>query len=160
MVDKVMDLAIKYSGNNVKRINHFLKVHSFARYIGVMENCGSRLQQIIDIAAILHDIGILESERKYNSSAYKWQELEGPIVAKELLKDLEMDTAILDRVLFLIGHHHSYDAVDGIDFQILVEADFIVNVFEKEKNKAELLKTKEDYFKTKNGTKLFEQLYL
>jgi hypothetical protein len=129
MVDKIMDLAITYNKNDVLRINHLLKVYSFAHHIGIMEGCNAQLQTIIEIAALLHDIGIHESERKYNSSAGNWQELEGPIVAGELLKDLNLDSSIQNRVLFLIGHHHSYKAIDGIDFQILVEADFLVNIF-------------------------------
>ena len=160
MVEKILDLAIRYNGKDVKRINHLLKVHSFARHIGIMENCDARLQTIIEIAALLHDIGIHESERKYNSSAANWQEIEGPIVAKELFKNLDLDNSVQERVLFLIGHHHSYDAIDGIDFQILVEADFLVNVFEHETNKDAFANIKENYFRTKNGTRLFKEMYM
>jgi HD superfamily phosphohydrolase YqeK len=160
MVDKIMGLAITYNKNDVQRINHLLKVYSFAHHIGIMEGCNVQLQTIIEIAALLHDIGIHESERKYNSSAGNWQELEGPIVAKELLKDLNLDSFIQDRVLFLIGHHHSYKAIDGIDFQILVEADFLVNIFESQMPKDSIKNIKENIFKTKCGIKLLEQLYI
>jgi len=159
MVDKVLDLAITYNGNDVKRINHLLKVFSFAHYIGIMESCDDQLQTTIEIAALLHDIGIHEAERKYNSSAHNWQEIEGPLVAKELLKNVNLDAVILDRVLFLIGHHHSYAAIDGLDFQILVEADFLVNIFEGNKDKAAIKDVREKIFKTKNGIKLLDQLY-
>ena len=91
LVNDVLDLAIAYNGNDIKLTNHFLKVFSFAHHIGILENCDAQLQTIIDISSILHDIGIRESEKKYNSSAAKWQELEGPIVAKELLKDLNLE---------------------------------------------------------------------
>jgi len=159
-VHKILDLAIAYNGNDIRRINHLLKVFSFANHIGIMENCDPRLQIIIEISAILHDIGIHESERKYNSSAGKWQEIEGPIVAQELLKNLNLDKNILERVLFLIGHHHSYKAIDGIDFQILVEADFLVNIFEDEIGKPECEKIKEKIFKTETGIRLLEKLYM
>jgi HD superfamily phosphodiesterase len=105
LVDEILDLAITYNGNDLRRINHLLKVLSFAHHIGVMENCDSQLQKIIDISAILHDIGIHESERKYNSSAGKWQEIEGPIVAQELLKDLHLDNNILNRILWLFREY-------------------------------------------------------
>jgi hypothetical protein len=52
---------------------------------------------------LLHDIGIHEAERKHNSRAGNWQELEGPPVAKELLKAIDLDDAVKERVLFLIG---------------------------------------------------------
>ena len=160
IVNDVLDLAITYNGNDAKRINHLLKVFSLASHIGIMENCDSRLQTIIEISALLHDIGIHESERKYNSAAGNWQEIEGPIVAQELLEDLSLENDILERVLFLIGHHHSYNAVDGIDFQILVEADFLVNIFEDKIEKTGCVKLKETIFKTKTGIKLLEQLYM
>jgi len=159
MIDKVLDLAITYNGNDVVRINHLLKVFSFAHYIGIMENCDNQLQTTIEIAALLHDIGIHEAERKYNSSAHNWQEIEGPPVAKDLLKNINLDAAILDRVLFMIGHHHSYTAIDGLDFQILVEADFLVNIFERNRDIAAIKDIREKIFKTKNGIKLLDQLY-
>ena len=111
-VNEVLDLAITYNGNDVRRINHLLKVFSFASHIGIMENCDSRLQTIIEISALLHDIGIHEK------------------------------------------------AIDGIDFQILVEADFLVNIFEDEIDKPGCEKIKENIFKTKTGIKLLERLYI
>ena len=159
-LNEVLDLAIAYNGNDVRRINHLLKVFSFASHIGIMENCDFRLQTIIGISALLHDIGIHEAERKHNSTAGNWQEIEGPIVARELLKNLNLENDILERVLFLIGHHHSYKAIDGIDFQILVEADFLVNIFEDDIDKSSCKKIKETIFKTKTGIRLLEQLYM
>jgi HD superfamily phosphodiesterase len=160
LVNNVLDLAITYNGNDIKRINHLLKVFSFAHHIGVSENCDPQLQIDIDISAILHDSGIHEDEKKYNSSAGKWQEIEGPKIAQELLKDLPLENNIKDRVLFLIGHHHSYNNIDGIDFQILVEADFLVNMFEDGMAKPECLKIKQNIFKTKSGIKLLEGMYI
>ncbi|MDR0375396.1 MAG: phosphohydrolase [Treponema sp.] len=160
LIDHILELAIIYNGNDVKRINHLLKVFSFAHHIGIMEKCDTKLQTIIDISSILHDIGIHESERKHNSDAGNWQEIEGHLVAKELLKNIDLDNIIQDRVLFLIGHHHQYDVIDGIDYQILVEADFLVNIFEAEMDEHSIKNIKEKIFKTKNGINLLEKLYL
>jgi HD superfamily phosphodiesterase len=159
MIDKIMELAITYNGNDVKRINHLLKVYSFAHYIGAKEKCNRELQTIIDTAALLHDIGIHEAERKHHSSAGNWQEIEGPIVAKELLNTIKLDNNIQERVLYLIGHHHTYKNIDGIDYQILIEADFLVNIFEDNMEKTAINNIKENIFKTSNGIKLLEQLY-
>ena len=35
------------------------------------------------------------------------------------------------RVCFIVGAHHTKEKVDGIDFQVIWEADFIVNIEEK-----------------------------
>jgi HD superfamily phosphodiesterase len=159
LIDSILELAITYSGNDVKRINHLLKVFSFAHHIGVMEKCDTKIQTIIDISAILHDIGIHEAERKHNSNAGNWQEIEGTPIAKELLKNFDLDNTIKDRILFLIGHHHQYNVIDGIDFQILVEADFLVNIFEAEMDEHSIKNIKEKIFKTESGTNLLEKLY-
>jgi hypothetical protein len=70
----------------------------------------------------------LESERKYSSSAAKYQEMEGPPIARDLLKEFNLGTEFIERICFLIGNHHTYNKIDDIDFQILVESDFIVNI--------------------------------
>jgi hypothetical protein len=160
LIDNIFDLAITYNGNDVKRINHLIKVFSFAHHIGVMEECNVKKQTIIDISSLLHDIGIHEAERKHNSNAGNWQELEGPPVAKELLKDIDVDDTIKERVLFLIGHHHHYQNIDDIDFQILVEADFLVNIFEDEIDEHSIKNIKERIFKTNSGIRMLEKLYL
>jgi predicted HD phosphohydrolase len=159
LIDKILDLAITYNGNDVKRINHLLKVFSLAHHLGVMEKCDTGMQMIIDISAILHDIGIHEAERKHHSSAGNWQEIEGPPVAQELLKDFHLDHVMKERILFLIGHHHHYQLIDGLDFQILVEADFLVNIFEDEMDDHSIKNIKEKIFKTKSGIRLLENFY-
>ena len=36
----------------------------------------------------------------------------------------------MNRVAYLMGHHHSPEQIDAIDYQILIEADDIVNASE------------------------------
>lgn len=47
-----------------------------------------------------------------------------------MLTALSWPQEVIDRVCYLVGHHHTYDNIDGMDYQILVEADFLVNLFE------------------------------
>ena len=108
----------------------------------------------------MHDIGIKISEEKYNSSAGNYQEIEGPPVARKMLEGLDFDEKIIDRVCFLIGHHHTYSKIDNIDYQILVEADFLVNIYEDEIKHDSIVSIKNKYFKTKAGTNFLEKLYL
>lgn len=54
-------------------------------------------------------------------------------MAKELLAKTGAYTADeIDRICYLVGHHHTYVNVDGIDYRILLEADFLVNAYEDE----------------------------
>ncbi|URZ02956.1 hypothetical protein CLAUR_029900 [Clostridium felsineum] len=88
MIDIVSDVIkemILYFDGDVRRINHALKVYSFSKTISELEKLSADDFKILEVAAILHDIGIKESEKKYNSSAGNYQELEGPPVAKKLL---------------------------------------------------------------------------
>jgi len=160
IISSVTMRMVEYFGQDVKRINHAAKVHFFVRLISSGEKLEQNKSIILEIAAILHDIGIKNAELKYNSADGKYQEIEGPIVADHLMKDLMLSDEAKERIKYLIGNHHSYNKIDDIDFQILVEADFIVNVYEDnlkiENIKAIYIK----YFKTKTGQKIFENLYL
>ena len=151
---------INYNGSDVRRISHALKVHSFAEYIADKENCDAETRMIICIAAILHDIGIHNAEKKYNSNAGNYQEIEGPPVADELLRTVDIPEYVHYRVLFLVGHHHSYDKIDAIDFQILVEADFIVNIDEDCMKGSAIESLKKTIFRTKAGLDLLKSMYL
>lgn len=156
----VLNEMIKYYAGDVKRINHFMKVYSFAKIIGEMEEIGSEKQEILEVSAIVHDIGIKVSEQKYNSSAGKYQQIEGPEIAENLLKQLGFDNFIISRVSYLVGHHHTYSAIDDIDFQILVEADFLINIYEDNMSVEAVCEIKDKYFKTKTGINFLKQMYL
>ena len=142
---------IKYYAGDKKRINHFIKVHGYAKAIGEAEALDERT---------VHDIGIKISEEKYNSSAGKYQEIEGPPIAEEMLTKLGYDKNVIERVSYLVGHHHTYSNIDGIDYQILVEADFLVNIDEDEMTKETAENVREKIFKTKSGTQMLDNLFL
>lgn len=160
MIEKTILKMIQYYGKDIKRINHSLKVYAYASSISDAENLPESLVQTIKLAAIFHDIGIPEAEKKYNSSAGYLQEKEGPSVARKLLADTKIPNDILERVYFLIGNHHTYKNIDGIDFQILVEADFLVNINEDKLSQKAIMTTKQNIFKTATGIKMLKTMYL
>lgn len=157
---KALKKMADYFGSDTKRINHALKVYGFAVLIAGAEKLSEKDSRIVRIAAVLHDIGIHEAERKHGSSAGKYQELEGPVVAGEILKEFALDQDTQGRILYLIGNHHSYSKIDGIDFQILVEADFLVNIFEDGMNTDAVLKLQKNIFKTQTGSRLLAAMFL
>ena len=107
----------------------------------------------------MHDIGIKIAEQKYNNSNGKYQELEGPAPAREILEKLQVDTAVIDRVCFLIAHHHTYNNIDDLDYQILVEADFLVNFYEDNCPKQAVENALNRIFKTKTGINLCKTIF-
>ncbi len=159
LTEQVKGRLIHYFGKDVRRINHALKVHSLAAHIGSLERLPEAELLLLETAAMLHDIGIKEAERRFHSAAAKYQEELGPGVARELLADLELPADFLARLEFLIGNHHSYARIDGPDFQILVEADFLVNIFEGEMDNQQVLSIGEKYFRTAAGRALLATLF-
>lgn len=151
---------IEFFKGDVHQINHVLKVYGFAKTIGKLESLPENKQLSLEIAAILHDIGIPESVKKYGSGLGKYQEIEGPPIARELLKNYNIHDEIKERVIYLIGNHHSYNKIDDIDFQILVEADFFVNIYENNYDIDQSLIIRDKYFKTNSGKKLINSMYL
>ena len=67
---------------------------------------------------------------KYGSTNGKRQEEEGGPLVRSFLADAGLSAEQVDRVAYLVSHHHTYTDIDGIDYQILIEADYIVNASE------------------------------
>ena len=156
----VIHEMILFDRGDARRIQHFLKVYQFAALIGKLEGLSPEQQEILEIAAILHDIGIIPSEKKYGISNGKLQEQEGPAYARELLNRIGgYGQEFIDRVCFLIAHHHTYEGVDGLDWQILLEADFLVNSFEKHMPEDAIKKFRASVFRTKSGIALLNNQY-
>ncbi|MDO5145834.1 MAG: HD domain-containing protein [Eubacteriales bacterium] len=157
--NRLIDKMIEYFAGDPKRVQHFLKVYEFSTLIGLAEGLPEDELFILKTAAIVHDIGIRASEEKYGKSSGKLQEQEGPAVAEPLLTSLGYDEALIDRVLFLIANHHTYDAVEGEDYQILVEADFLVNLFEDGCSEETVRHVRNKIFKTKTGTRYLDFMF-
>lgn len=158
-INNLTNEMIKYYSGQPKRIQHFLKVHAFAKLIGQMENLDDDTAYVLEVAAIVHDIGIKEAERKFCRCDGNLQEQEGPPIAKEMLSTLHFDNEVIKRVMYLIAHHHTYKNVDGQDYQILIEADFLVNLYEDNSEKPAILSAYNKIFKTDSGKKLCEQMF-
>ncbi len=157
-IGKVINAMIDYYENDVRRINHFLKVYGLAKSIGEMEGLDKHTQKILEVAAVTHDIGIKNSEQKYNSAAGNYQQIEGPPEARKLLENLSFDSSLTDRVCWLIAHHHTYDNMNGLDYHILVEADFLVNVFEDHLSEVSIQSISKKIFKTETGKRFLSKL--
>ena len=127
-IDALLLEMTAYEAGCPARIQHFFKVHAFSRLIGVQEGLDARTLFTLEAAACVHDIGIRAAHAKYGRSDGKLQEQEGPAAARELLERLGFDAETTERVCYLVGHHHTYKDIDGIDYRILVEADFLVNL--------------------------------
>ena len=159
MINKLHLAMIELYRGDAKRIQHFCKVHSYAKLIAETENVDKECLFIIEAAALTHDIGIHFCEEKYGNCNGKLQEKEGPAIAEKMLKELGFDQDVSDRVQYLIAHHHTYNNIDEIDYQILVEADFLVNIMEDGLSKEAALKAYESIFKTTCGKMICREMF-
>lgn len=155
MREELISVMTGIFGRDSRRVNHALKVLKYAEEIQSHEG-GDLL--VVTAAAILHDIGIHEAERKHNSSAGHLQEIEGPPIAEEVMRKLDMDEDVIDHVSKIIANHHSAKDIDTLEFKIIWDADWLVNIREEfPKNDLTRLQTMvKKIFKTVTGIKLAE----
>jgi HD superfamily phosphodiesterase len=159
MVSETITKMIEYSEANLHDINHFMKVYAYAKTIGECEKLDATTQTVLEIAAIVHDIACPLCRAKYGNTNGKYQEKEGEILVAEFLKDTEYSEEVINRVIFLVGHHHTLKGITGRDYQILVEADYIVNADESNYSAANINTVRDTIFKTATGIALLESIY-
>jgi len=158
-IGRITQAMIEFYAGDPRRIHHFLKVYGFAKAIGELEGLDGNTQDILEAAALCHDIGIKISEQKYQSSAGPYQQIEGPPEAERLLRALGCGEALIGRVCWLIARHHTYDNIEGLGYQILIEADFLVNSFEQNLPAASIRNFRDKIFKTAAGTRFINLMY-
>ncbi len=148
-----------YFGGDKKRIAHARKVLNFAEELLTKEKGD---WHIVIPASILHDIGIKEAEKKFNSSAGHYQEKEGPPVAREILLKLGLKIGDINEICEIIAHHHSPGKIETQNFRILYDADWLVNLKDEvdTKDKQKLEKIIDKVFLTDTGKKLAKEIYI
>lgn len=146
---------------DARRCQHFIKVASLAKHLAESEGANAELIELVEAAGLVHDCGIKPGEAKYGAGhcTGKIQEQEGPAVARELLQKLGYAPEKIDRICYLVGHHHTYTNIDGLDYQLLVEADFIVNFYEDGTPKENIAKAVEKIFRTPSGIELAKAMF-
>lgn len=130
--DRVAVEMKRYFKQDFKRIGHATKVARYAEQIVKSEKGDPA---VVLSTAYLHDIGIKEAERKYNSTAARYQEEEGPPIAREILERLGARSELIEEVCDIIAHHHHPREVETLNYKCLYDADLIVNLEESRKEK-------------------------
>ena len=129
-IPEILNKMIDFSEGNLHDIDHLVRVWSYARTIGALEGLDDSAQFVLEVAAIVHDIACPLCREKYGNTNGKLQEKEGAPLARAFLADAGMAPEDVERVAFLVAHHHTLTGIEGDDWQILVEADYIANAEE------------------------------
>ena len=155
----LMQKMIAYSNGNLHDIAHFIKVHSYARTIGIQEGLTDYEQETLELAAIIHDIACPLCREKYGNTNGRHQEEESAPLVEAILDGIDIPGAMADRISYLVCHHHTYTNVDGIDYQILLEADFLVNADESNMSRDAILNARNGFYRTKTGIEMLDLIY-
>lgn len=158
-VSKMVTFYERESQVVVHDVNHFMKVWGFARTIGILEGLDPVTQETLELAAVAHDIACPLCRRKYGQADGRHQELEGEVLTRQFYEEFHLPEEQLERICYIVAHHHSFSGVQGLDYQIMLEADFLVNAGESEVSLDGILNFREKVFRTETGIRLLNQMY-
>jgi len=158
-IAEILRKMIAYSNGNIHDIDHLIRVWTYAKTIGELEGIDKDTQFILEVAAITHDIACPICREKYGNTNGKHQEEEGIPLVKAFLSDYGMSESQIDRVAYLVGHHHTLKEIDGIDYQILLEADYIANATENGYNRENIENFMSEIMKTESGKSLAQDIF-
>ena len=160
LLERLKWKMIEWERGCPKRIQHFLKVNSFALTIAKGERADEHTLFILSALGYIHDIGIRISIEKDGHCDGKSQEKYGESAALEMLTELGFDAVDAKRISMIVGKHHTYNAnIAGLDFRILLEADACVNMYEKDVSDEAKLAMLKNVFRTETGKKIYTTMF-
>lgn len=154
-----MGAMTAYFNDDARRINHARRVTGYAEEL--LKREGGDYPVVI-AAAVLHDIGIHQAERKYGSASGQYQEKEGPPIARGILIGLGFELGQIEEICNIIAHHHSPGKVNTGNFALLYDADWLVNLQDEYdiRDRGKLSGIIDRVFLTESGKALARQIYL
>lgn len=156
-MDGLLSRTLAYFTGYPRQIQHLLKVRAFAVLIGKQENFDECDLARLEAAGIVHDVGIRAAMERFGRYTARLQEELGPEVARGLMAGWPEED--VERVCWLVAHHHTLDSIREIDHQALVEADFLVNLYEHDNSREEIERVLATVFKTGSGKQLCRTVF-
>lgn len=154
---KLLLAALRYEQGHPRRTQHILKVYALAGALGDAQGLEPEEQQILRAAAVLHDIPIRYCKEHYQGDASQEnQRREAPRMVKEFLSQAGYPADFARPVLELVQSHHCYGTTGSQLLQLLIEADLMVNLYEKEDAFREDWDRVGSLFQSRAGRELFD----
>lgn len=151
---------INFSSGVPFLIQHHIKVYEYVRLIGTMENLSDKEMEILEVAAVVHDLGYKICVDKYGKNDIPKHIEEGVAFTIKLLNKLEFNQDMIENASYLVAQHHNVSNINRIDHQILIEADLIENLYnsyKRSKESKQIIYNK--LFKTESGRKICRQIF-
>ena len=158
-ISQLIETMIGFPEGNLHDIDHLLRVWGYARTTGEQEGLDADAQYVLEAAALTHDIACPLCRERYGGAYGKRQEREGAPMVRRFLADSGMSRAQIERVSWLVGHHHTFTNVDGIDHQILLEADYIANASEGGRTADNIRRFAKTLCRTETGKRLLHAIF-
>lgn len=160
--DRLIREMKSYFGDKQWLVNHTLAVHGYAVQLHNKEG-GDAL--VVKAGALYHDIGIPEARRIHGSAAGKYQEIEGPPIARKILDSLGVAPDAAARICSIIAHHHTARdkaTVGTIEFKIVWDADGLVNHARRKLGDTdqEIERRIDQLFRTATGRKMARAMFI
>ena len=159
MISAVLEKMIAFSDGNIHDIDHLIRVWTYSKTIGELEGLDAQTQLVLEVAAITHDIACPLCREKNGNTNGKHQEQEGEVLVRDFLADTGLSEEQINRIAFLVGHHHTFHDIDGIDYQILVEADYIANAAENGYSRKNVENFMQKIMKTESGKRILKSIF-
>ena len=156
---RMTEKMLAFYAGSIHDVDHFLKVTAYADLIASLSGVSEDIRQTVILTAIVHDIACPLCREKYGSAPGNRQEEESEALLRPFLAEFALPDALRERIIFIVCHHHTYTGVDGMDWQIMLEADFLVNAAESSMSAQAVRNFDEKVFRTEAGHRLLRELY-
>ena len=153
--EQLLQDAVMFEQGHLRRSTHILQVYALTKIIANGEKLSKQERNVVQAAAILHDIAIKVCKEKYQDASQSNQKKEAPELVMSFLNKYAYDKEERDEILDLVLHHHDYSKDRGRIHQVLIEADLLVGCFEHEDTKKKVLEISH-LFQTETGKRLLE----
>ena len=94
IVSAAIQKMVEFYKGDLHDIDHFLKVWAMTKTIGELEGLDKHAQEILELAAVVHDIACPLCRDKYGDTNGKHQELESPPLVEAFLRDCRSGAAM------------------------------------------------------------------
>lgn len=156
---QILEKMIVFSEGNIHDIDHLIRVWTYAQTIGKLEHLDEPTQYIVEVAAIVHDIACPLCRVKYGNTNGKHQEQESEPLVRQFLDGTGLTPEQIERVVYLVAHHHTLTNIQGMDYQVLIEADYIANATENGYSEQNRQNFSDKVMRTASGKRLLAEVF-
>ena len=161
LVNTLMMRVIEYfASKDMSQITHTLCVHEYTRLIALREGYKTHKVLLLELAALLHDIGCPRSKELYGNCLPVNQERIGAEIVSEWMPAYgKLAPKEIDWLVKVVGTHHQLPMAKEYGFEALFEADLIVNLMEGYYPKEKAALYEKNMVRTASGKALFELFF-